>query len=383
MRVRFTQGRYLLPDGISDQGSVEIDDNLITAVGALDAPTAETEVIDLNGDYLVPGYIDVQVNGGGGVLFNDQPTLEGVRTIADAHRAHGTTAMMPTLISDHLDVVKSGIQAVDQAIQAGHDDILGIHIEGPFLCPEKCGIHDPGKFLVLNDEAVEVLSSLKSGKTLVTLAPEMNDVKYVKALVERGVIVALGHTNARYEEAKAALDAGATGFTHLYNAMSAMQSRAPGVVGAAMENQTGYASLIVDGRHVTPLMLKLALKARPHDRFMLITDAMPNAGTDMDHFILQGRKIFVADGECRDEQGVFAGASLTMDEAVQNSVTMLDLDLAEAVRMASTYPAHFLGLEQHYGQIAPGYKAHLVRLNARHEVVGVYAQTRWQLKHAA
>ncbi|WP_019960171.1 N-acetylglucosamine-6-phosphate deacetylase [Woodsholea maritima] len=383
MVTRFTHGQILLPDGFSPEAEVEVHAGAIVAAGPLPPAGSDTEIIDLQGDYLVPGYIDVQVNGGGGVLFNDHPTLEGVRTIAAAHRSYGTTAMMPTLISDALSVVKAGIEAVDQAIEAGDDNILGIHIEGPFLSPQKCGIHDPKKFLVLDDEAVDILCSLKHGRTLVTIAPEMNEPHHIETLVKRGVIVALGHTNGRYEDAKAALAAGASGFTHLYNAMSPMQSRAPGVVGAAMENQNAYASVIVDGRHVDPVMLKLALKARPHDRFMLITDAMPNAGTDLDHFILQGRKIYVHDGECRDEDGVFAGASLTMDDAVKNSVALLDLSLEEAVRMASTYPARFLGLDHRYGQITPGAKAHLLRLNKAFDVVGVYSQTGWVMRKAA
>jgi len=368
-RTLYINGQVLLPDGFSNAASIEVDGDRIAAVHHHARPQLDCETVDLEGDCLTPGFIDVQVNGGKGVLFNDAPTLEGLTNILSAHSARGTTALMPTLISDDLDVIRSGVAAVDQAIARGVPGVLGIHIEGPFLNREKCGIHDPAKFRTLNDEMIDLLSSLKHGKTLVTLAPEMCTTSQITALTKRGVIVSLGHSNGTYEDAVRAINGGASGFTHLFNAMSPLTSRQPGLVGAALESSDVWTSVIVDGFHVSPTVLKLALKSRPLNKMMLITDAMPNIGTQIDHFYLQGRKIFVEDGACRDEHGTLAGAALDMGLAVRNSISMLGISAAEAINMASKYPAQFLGIDDDFGEISVGKRADFVRLNSKLEVI--------------
>lgn len=371
MSAVFTNASVLTPTGFRSDVTVKTRAGRIEAV---DDAAADTRAVEINceGGLLVPGYVDIQVNGGGGVLFNDRPDIEGLKAIAAAHLKSGTTALMPTLISDDLSVVDAGMRAVEAAREAGMAHILGIHVEGPFLNPAKRGIHDADKFLTLDDAAIELLCSLKSGCTLVTLAPETCTPDQVRTLVERGVIVSLGHTNGKYAHARAALEAGATGFTHLFNAMPQMHSREPGVVGAALESQTAWTSLIVDGRHVDPVMLKLAHRLRPAGKLILITDAMPNAGTELTHFVLQGRKIHVSDGECRDEKGVLAGAHLTMDKAVTNAIALMQLDIAEAVAMAGANPARFLGLASEIGVIAPGARADLLQLDRQGRLVAVH-----------
>ena len=364
-------GRVLVDDAFHDDLAVVMDDGRIAAVAptpVLRVAFPEAEIRDLNGDRLVPGYIDTQVNGGGGVLFNDAPTIETIARIGTAHRRFGTTGFLPTLISDDLSVIDRAIDAVEQAMAEGVPGVLGIHIEGPFLNIARKGIHDPAKFRTLDDEAVQLLTRMKTGRTLITLAPEMTTPDRIAALVEGGAVVAAGHTDADYATIRSALDAGVTGFTHLFNAMSPLTSREPGVVGAALEDTSAWAGIIVDGHHVDPVVLKLALRCRPADRFMLVTDAMPSVnaphlGDGDEHFYLQGRRISVKDGACLDERGVLAGSDLDMAAAVRNARDLLGLDLPTAVMMASAAPAAFLGLERQRGRIAPGYAADLLILN--------------------
>ncbi|MEP7154847.1 MAG: N-acetylglucosamine-6-phosphate deacetylase [Betaproteobacteria bacterium] len=354
-------GRVLLDDGFASGKTVLLDAGRIAAIVADgDARCAGAERIDLQGARLMPGFVDIQVNGGGGGLFNTKRDVETLRIIAAAHRKFGTTSLLPTLISDDLPIVAEAIRAVRDAIAAGVPGIAGIHIEGPFLNEVRKGAHDAGKFRTLDAAAVELLASLQTGRTLVTLAPEMNGMEEIAALAARGVIISAGHTNASHAVIEEALRHGVTGFTHLFNAMSPLTTREPGVVGAALHDQASWCGIIVDGHHVSPVTLQLALRCKPHNRFMLVTDAMPGVGTDATSFDLQGREIFVRDGKCIDEQGTLSGSALDMASAVRNAVNLLGLDLAEAARMASTYPATFLRVDGEIGRIAVGLRANLV-----------------------
>ncbi len=319
---------------------------------------------DLGGGLLLPGFIDLQVNGGGGVLFNDAPTVDTIRTIGATHRRFGTTGFLPTLISADLDVVARAIAAVRAAIAAGVPGVLGIHIEGPFLNVARKGVHDPAKLRELDAGALELLSSLREGRTLVTLAPEMTTPERIGELTRAGVVVSAGHTNATYAQVQAALAHGLTGFTHLFNAMSQITPREPGVVGAALLNPDSWCGIIVDGVHTDPVVLRLALKCKSPARFVLVTDAMPSVGTGEDHFVLQGRRISVQGTVCLDEDGRLAGSNIDMASCVRNAMSMLGLSLDEAVHMASAAPAHFLGLGADTGRIAAGCRANLVLADA-------------------
>ena len=358
------KGASILSGGSWKSGhDLVIEGDRIASV-QVDAAMHETaNVIDASGLLLVPGFIDVQVNGGGGVLFNSAPTVETVRAIAEAHRPFGTTGLLPTLISDDLEVVEAAIKAVDQAIIEGVPGILGIHIEGPFLNSAKKGVHDASKFRTLDDAAIDLLSSLKNGVTLVTRAPEQTSAGRITALSERGVIVSAGHTNATYDEVMAAVEAGLTGFTHLYNAMTGLNSRAPGVVGAALDVRETYAGIIADGHHVHPASLRAAVRAKGADRIMLVTDAMPSVGAKEKSFTLQGVQITVEDGLCTAPDGTLAGSDLDMASAVRYAAENLDMPLETAVQMASGNPARFLGLADRYGDIRPGMKASFVMMD--------------------
>jgi len=247
--------------------------------------------------------------------------------------------------------------------------VLGIHVEGPFLNQHRKGIHDSSKFRLLDDQAFEMLSSLSAGRTLVTLAPELTTPAMIARLAAAGIIVSAGHTDGTYEQIVEALEAGVSGFTHLYNAMSPLTSRAPGAVGAALSHDRAWAGIIVDGHHVSPAALRVAFKVMGPDRLMLVTDAMPSVGAATKSFLLQGRAITVKNGVCVDEAGVMAGTDLDMAGAVRNAVALLGVDLPTAIRMASHVPASFLGLGHELGLIAPGYRADLVRLTDGIDVV--------------
>jgi len=357
-RIALVNGRVLLPSGVRDDVCVVIGDGEIRAVSS--EPPADVRRVDLGGKLLLPGFIDTQVNGGGGRLFNDDPSVGAIRTIAETHRRFGTTGLLPTLISDDLSVVEAGIRAVDAAIEAGVPGILGIHIEGPFLAESRRGIHSADKLQPLRDDYLDLLTSAKHGRTLVTLAPECATPDQIRHLVAKGVVVAAGHSDARYETVRAAIDAGVTGFTHLFNAMSQLANRAPGMVGAALEDDSTFAGIIADGYHLHAATLRVAVRAKGTHRLMLVTDAMPSVGTDDTRFVLQGRDIWRDGDTLHGADGVLAGSTLTMAGAVRGMMTQGRVPLAAAAAMAATTPAAFLGQTGIRGAIAAGLRADLV-----------------------
>jgi len=370
-RSVFSGGRIVTLDGIVEGGSVEVCDGRVVKLSASPSPDSFGDVIHLEGDYLLPGFVDMQVNGGGGVLFNDEPSVERAIEIAEAHRAFGTTRLLPTLISDDLDKVEQAVSAIDEAVRREVPGIAGVHIEGPFLNVEKRGIHDARKLRRLSNEAIKILTSAEHAQVLVTLAPECAERDQISHLVAHGVKVCIGHTNASYDETHCVLEAGATGFTHLFNAMPTMRSRAPGVIAAALESNA-WCSLIVDGAHVHPAMLRLALRAKLDRKLMLVTDAMPVVGANTDHFYLDDRRINCVDGVCLSEDGTLAGAALSMLQAVRNAMTMLDISIEEASSMASHAPCSFLGIDDQVGVIAPGCAADLLRVSADYQLLQVW-----------
>jgi N-acetylglucosamine-6-phosphate deacetylase len=363
-RTALTNGRLLTGEGIVSGRALLLSGSRIEAlVEPKDPRCAGAEVVDLEGQLLLPGFIDVQVNGGGGVLFNDDPSPESIYAIGAAHRRFGTTGFLPTLISDDLDTISRAVTAVQSCLDAGLPGVLGIHIEGPFLNWARRGVHDSKHLRLLDDSLVSLLCRLRAGKTMLTLAPEMTTPEIIAKLAAQGILVSAGHSEASFSETTAAIAHGLRGFTHLFNAMARLDPREPGIVGAALYDAETWCGIIVDGHHVDPIMLKLALRCKRHERFMLVSDAMPTVGSSKSTFVLQGRTIRVVDGICRDENGTLAGTALDMAAAVRNAVSMLGLDIAEAARMASEYPAEFLGLGHELGRIAPGYRANLVLMD--------------------
>ena len=367
--IAFINAQIVTPDGIVT-GTLTCEGETIAAIGG--GPAAGAQVVDVAGGYLLPGFIDTQVNGGGGVLFNDDTSVDGIAAIGRAHRAYGTTGYLPTLISDELEVIDAAMRATEAAIEAGVPGVLGIHIEGPFISKDRKGIHNPDLFRTLDAPSKALLKSLKRGRTLVTLAPENCTPGDIAELHAAGVVIAAGHTNATYDTTRTALKAGVTGFTHLFNAMSPMTHRAPGVVGAALEDLSSYSGLIADGRHVDWAVLRVALRARPVDRYMLVTDAMPTVGSAQKTFVLNGKRIHVENGVCVDDNGTLAGSDLDMADAVRNVVQVVGRTLPEAAVMAATAPAQFLGLDAERGTLSVGRRADIVWLDRRLAVKGTF-----------
>ena len=370
MLTALVNGKVLTDDGLRDGLAVLVEGERIAAVvNDDDARVRGADIHDLHGGTLLPGFIDAQVNGGGGVLFNNAPDVAALRRIGAAHRRFGTTGFLPTLISDDIEVMRAAISAVRGAIAQGVPGVLGIHLEGPYLAPARKGTHDAGKFRVPDIAEIELATSLDNGVTLITLAPEQVPMDSIRALVARGAIIAAGHTAGSYDEIRAGLEAGVRGFTHLYNAMSPLQGRDPGTVGAALDDRDSWCGVIADGVHVHPASLRIALAAKQRGKVFLVTDAMPPVGADDPDYVLYGETITARDGVVRNAAGALAGSALDMATAVRNAVAMLGLPLEEAARMASAYPARFLKLDADRGHITAGCRADLVQLDDAMQVV--------------
>jgi N-acetylglucosamine-6-phosphate deacetylase len=312
------------------------------------------------GSWLAPGFVDLQVNGGGDVLFNNLPTAETIDIIAAAHRRFGTTAFLPTFITDTRENMRIAISAAQEATEK-NPSVLGIHLEGPFLAPDKAGVHDPDLMRAPDEADLETLCGEWSGEMLITLAPERVPSGFIAKLTKAGRRVSLGHSMASYEQTRSAMDEGLAGFTHLFNAMRPLQSREPGPIAAALESPAAWYGLIVDGWHVSPAMLRLALRGCGHP--MLVTDAMATVGGRQSTFRLYGSEIKVIGGRCLRSDGTLAGAALDMAAAVRNCVNLLQVPLIDALRFASRNPAEFVGVGHFLGQLAPGYRADMVAIN--------------------
>jgi N-acetylglucosamine-6-phosphate deacetylase len=362
MRTALAGARVFDGAALRDGLAVVIEGSRIAAVVAeRDLPDGlSVERID---GLLAPGFIDVQVNGGGGVLLNAERTPEAIAAIGRAHRRFGTTGFLPTLVTDTRTVMAEAIAAANSALAAKVPGLLGLHLEGPFLNPERKGIHDAALMRAPDEEDIRAVASLVGGTMLITLAPEKVPVAVIERLAAAGCILSAGHTAATYAEVVTARAAGLTGFTHLYNAMPPLTGREPGPVGAAMDDPGAWASIIVDLIHVSAPSLRAAIAARGYERTILTSDAMPTVGSTADRFVLQGRTITLTGGKLGHSDGTLAGAHLDMAAAVRNSIEHLSVPLEAALHMASRAPAEFLGLGGELGRIASGYRASLVLLD--------------------
>jgi N-acetylglucosamine-6-phosphate deacetylase len=342
--------------------SVLIEGSLVVGVVPQSELPTDLEIRKLPSEvWLVPGFIDIQVNGGGDVLFNNAPTPEAILAIAAAHRKYGTTAVLPTFITDTSERMAAAFSAV-QSLVGCEPSVLGIHLEGPFLSPEKAGVHDASLMHQPGPADLEMICGTRKGVLLMTLAPERVPNGFIDHLAQSGARVSLGHSMATYEETLAAMAEGLSGFTHLFNAMRPLASREPGPIAAALESPNAWFGMIVDGFHVNPAMLRLALRGLA--RSILVTDAMPPVGGRQSKFDLYGAEIHVIGGRCARPDGTLAGSALNMAAAVRNCVQMLDVSLEDALRFASRNPAEFMGLGHRLGGLRPGYRADVVALNS-------------------
>lgn len=348
-----------------EHSAVLLDGPRIAGIVAADAVPAEARVTRLAGGLLAPGFIDVQVNGGGGVMLNDAPSPETMATIATVHRRFGTTGLLPTLITDTPKATAAAIAAAATAVRSV-PGVLGLHLEGPHLWPARRGAHLAELMRPLTDADSDRLIAAKAaiGVLHVTVAVEQAAPAQIRRLAEAGVVVSLGHSDAAYEPACAAIAAGARGITHLFNAMSQLAGRAPGLVGAALDGGAVWCGIIADGAHAHPASLAAAIRAkRGPGRVFLVTDAMSTVGAEGDSFTINGREVTRAGGRLTLPDGTLAGSDIDMASAVRFAVAHLDVSVEEALRMASLYPATFLRLDDGRGRIAPGMVADLVHLD--------------------
>ncbi len=338
--------------------AVIVENNLIqSVVPVVEIPTG-IEVKDLDGANLSPGFIDLQLNGCGGVMLNDDITAETMQIMHEANLKSGCTSFLPTLITSSNQDMRSAISAAREYHNKYQNQSLGLHLEGPYLNVAKKGIHSVDFIRPSDDEMIDLICANTDIITKVTLAPELNDPEHIRRLKAAGIVVSIGHTNATYQQARKGFEAGISFATHLFNAMTPMVGREPGVVGAIYDTPDIYAGIIADGFHVDYANIRIAHKIKG-EKLVLVTDATAPAGANMDHFIFVGKKVYYRDGKCVDENGTLGGSALTMIEAVQNTVEHAGIALDEALRMATLYPASAIGVAERLGRIRTGMVANL------------------------
>jgi len=345
--------------------AIVIEEGLVRDIVQLNSLTASMVVEEVNEGFLAPGFVDLQVNGGGGVLLNNDPSVAGIRTICEAHAQFGSTALLPTLITDTPEIREKAIAAGIQAAKEHVPGFAGLHLEGPHLSVTRKGAHDPALIRPMQDEDLTVL--IAAGKSLpalvTTIAPESVTPTQVRSLVDAGVKVSIGHSDAGMDQALGLVEAGASMITHLFNAMSQLTGRAPGMVGAALNSGALNVGLIADGFHVHPRTMELAIRAKAGPgKIFLISDAMSTVGTDVTELVLNGRKVMRAGGKLTLDDGTLAGADLDMATAVRVMHEQVGIALDETLRMASLYPAKAMGLSGH-GKIEAGNPANFVCLS--------------------
>lgn len=348
-----------------------VKDEKVVGIGKV---PATAQVHALNGGVIAPGFVDLQVNGGGGILFNDDQSVATLRRMSQAHANGGTTAFLPTLITDTPARVAAAIEATVQAIDQGVTGIIGLHIEGPHLSVARKGAHDAALIRPMQDADLNLL--LEAAKRLphlmVTVAPESVSTAQIKTLTDAGVVISLGHTDANYEDCRAASEAGASCVTHLFNAMSQLAGRAPGLVGTALESGTLHAGLIADGIHVSAASIRIALQAKQGPAAVfLVTDAMATAGSDITEFELNGRTIYRRDGRLTLQDGTLAGADLDMPTALRFMVNTVGVSADTALEMATSAPAEVIKSTS-IGHLDVGAAADFVHLNAELELQAVW-----------
>lgn len=347
---------------------VIVRDQVVERLAPLAQCPPTLDVVELADGTLAPGLIDLQVNGGGDLMFNNDPSETTLATMLNAHRASGTTTMMPTLISDTRDIQERAVAAVRAARAEANPGILGIHLEGPYFDVARRGAHRADMIRQVGDRDIDWLCTLTDMPVIVTLAPEHAAPGQVRQLSSAGVHVCAGHSNATYEQLLAAIDEGLEGITHLFNAMSALTPREPGLAGTALAEGSLWAGIIADGHHVHPANIRLAQRCKPPGRLVLVSDAMATVGGSRNSFSLYGEQISISDGKLVNADGALAGSAIGLIDAVAYAAGTVGIGLEECLRMASLYPAAILGLDSKLGRIAAGYRADLVHFDASYTV---------------
>ena len=356
----FFDNRALLIDG----------ENIIDIINEHDVPK-NFEIQKLNGGILSPGFIDLQVNGGGGKLFNNSPDKESLNTIIQAHQHVGTTSIMPTVISDSLNVLKQCTTTISEEIE-NNKSLLGVHIEGPFFNVKYRGVHQKQYINTINSDYLNLFESLKDFPVMLTLAPECISNKQLKHLKSLGFKILAGHTDASYDQLEEAINYGLDGFTHLFNAMGQISAREPGVVGSALTFDNAAVSIIVDLHHVHPSLIQMAYKQKPQGKLFFVSDSMATIHHGEPSFELYDEVVSESNGRIINSEGKLAGSSITQIDAIKNAYQSCNIPLNEALAMASRYPAEYLGVANYLGSLKSGYRADLTHFNLDFQVQNVW-----------
>ncbi|WP_413283987.1 N-acetylglucosamine-6-phosphate deacetylase [Vibrio sp. MA40-2] len=362
---------------VVQNASLLIENGIIHSICLDTALAKDIKSIDLNGANISPGFIDLQLNGCGGVMFNDDISVKTLETMHRANLRSGCTSFLPTLITSSDSNMQQAIEVQREYNTRYQNQALGLHLEGPYLNIEKKGIHNPEFIRQADNMMIDYICSNSQLISKVTLAPEQNKPELIERLKNAGIVVSMGHTNATYAQAKQGIESGISFATHLFNAMTPMLGREPGAVGAIFDSPEVYAGIIVDGFHVDYANIRIAHKIKG-EKLILVTDATAPAGADMDHFIFVGKKVYYRNGKCVDENGTLGGSALTMIEAVQNSVEQVGLELDEALRMATLYPAQAIGVENKLGQIKAQMVANLTIFDDKFKVQATVVNGQYQ-----
>ena len=356
----FFDNRALLIDG----------ENIIDVINEHDIPN-NFEIQKLNGGILSPGFIDLQVNGGGGKLFNNSPDKESLNAIIEAHQHFGTTSIMPTVISDSLNVLKRCATTISEEIES-NKSLLGVHIEGPFFNVKYRGVHQKQYINTINSDYLNLFESLKDFPVILTLAPECISTKQLKHLKSLGFKILAGHTDASYDQLEEAIKYGLDGFTHLFNAMGQISAREPGVVGSALTFDNTTASIIVDLHHVHPSLIQMAYKQKPQGKLFFVSDSMATIHHGEPSFELYDEVVSESNGRIINSEGKLAGSSITQIDAIKNAYQSCNIPLNEALAMASRYPAEYLGVANYLGSLESGYRADLTHFSLDFQVQNVW-----------
>ena len=356
----FIEHKALLIDGQNIAGIVNEDD----------IPT-DFKVQKLDGGILSPGFIDLQVNGGGGKLFNNSPDNESLNTIISAHQYFGTTSIMPTVISDSLNILQKCTDTISNEIKNNHS-LLGIHIEGPFFNVKYRGVHQKQYINTINASYLSLFEKLDKFPVMLTLAPECISIKQLKHLKSLGFKILAGHTDASYDQLEEAIKYGLDGFTHLFNAMGQISAREPGVVGSALDFDKTSASIIVDLHHVHPSLINLSFKLKPKGRLFFVSDSMATINHGEPSFELYDEVVSESKGRIINSEGKLAGSSITQIDAIKNAYQKCNIPLASAISMATLYPAEYLGVADHIGQLKKGCRANLTHFDSDFHVHNVW-----------
>jgi len=371
MKKALTGAKLFTGENFLENKALLIEDsNIAGIVGKTNIPN-DFKIQKLNGGILSPGFIDLQVNGGGGKLFNNSPDKESLNTIIEAHQYFGSTSIMPTVISDSLNILQKCTETISNEININHS-LLGVHIEGPFFNAKYRGIHQKKYINTINSSYLDLFEKLDEFPVMITLAPECISIKQLKYLKSLGFKILAGHTDASYEQLEEAIKYGLDGFTHLFNAMGQISAREPGVVGSAFDFDETSASIIVDLHHVHPSLINLSFKQKPKGKLFFVSDSMATINHGEPSFELYDEMVSESNGRIINSEGKLAGSSITQIDAIKNAYQKCNIPLESAIAMATLYPARYLGVSHYIGKLKQGHRADLAHFDSSFKVRNVW-----------